>query len=1525
MWRDRLDWRHNLRIRCGLYETQRLLLSMLGGECNYNFYPCDGYDDPRPVYDYQLSRSTTVPTSTVPSTTSPGATPTGAWATAITKAKAAVAKLTLAEKVSLGTGVQWQKGHCVGNIPAISSINFPGLCLQDSPLGVRYADKVSVFPAGINVAATFNRDLMQKRGAALGAEFKGKGVHVALGPAVNIARAPAAGRNWEGFGADPYLSGEASYETVIGIQSQGVQACAKHYINNEQEHFRESSSSNVDDRTQHEIYLPPFLKAVQAGVASFMCSYNQINGTYACENNNILNNLLKSELGFQGYVMSDWWATHSGATSVNAGLDMTMPGDITLGSGTTYFGSNLVNSVNSGQVSQNRINDLATRILAAWYLLGQDSAYPDVNFDSWNINDSFNKHIDVQGDHKTLIRTIGAASTVLLKNKNSALPLKTPSTIAVIGNDAGPNSKGINGCSDRGCNDGVLAQGWGSGTAEYPYLINPLDAIKTKASSIGATVTSSLSDSDTNAAVNAARGKDVALVFISADSGEGYITVEGNAGDRNNLQAWHNGDALVAAVAAVNKNTVVVVHTVGQIVMESWIDHANVTAVLWAGLQGQEAGNAVVDVLWGAVNPGGRLPYTIAKSTSDYSASVISSGGGIVQIPYTEGLKVDYRAFDSNNITPRFEFGFGLSYTTFEYSGLVVTPGTSGGTQPTGPGSSLSSWLQDPWVKVTFTLKNTGTIAGTEVPQLYISPPASSGEPPNALKGFDSVALQPGASTTVTMTLSRYDFSYWNIHWRLPRIHLWRQLFPPQRLLVGADTLAPYLRQALITVIVEATSTGEWAIAIAKAKKAVAKLTLAEKVSLGTGVQWQKGHCVGNTAAISSIDFPGLCLQDSPLGVRFADKVSVFPAGINIASTFNRDLMRKRGEALGAEFRGKGVHVALGPAVNITRVPAGGRNWEGFGADPYLAGEAAYETVVGIQSRGVQACAKHYINNEQETFRQTSSSNVDDRTQHEIYLPPFLKAVQAGVGSIMGAYNQVNGTYACENSHILNTTLKSELGFQGYVMSDWWATHSGAASVNAGLDMTMPGDKTIGSGTTYFGSNLVNSVKKGEVSQSRIDDLATRILAAWYLLGQDSGYPSVNFDSWDTKDSFNKHVDVQGDHKALIRTIGAASTVLLKNKNSTLPLKMPSTIAVIGSDAGPNPKGINSCADRGCNHGILAQGWGSGTAEYPYLINPLDAIKAKASSIGATVTSSLSDSDVDAAVDAARGKDVALVFISADSGEGYITVEGNEGDRKSLHAWHNGDALVEAVAAVNENTIVVVHTVGQIIMESWIDHANVAAVLWAGLQGQEAGNTVVDILWGAVNPSGRLPYTIAKSASDYSASLIASGTEIVQIPYKEGLKVDYRAFDANNISPRFEFGFGLSYTTFEYSNFNVTPGPTGGTQPTGPGSPLSGWLQDPWTKVTFTLKNTGAVAGTEIPQLYISPPASSGEPPNALKGFDSVYLQPGASTTVSMTLSRYDLSYWNVAEQKWSLIGGITSVWIGSSSRSKKLTATITI
>lgn len=701
----------------------------------------------------------------------------------------------------------------------------------------------------------------------------------------------------------------------------------------------------------------------------------------------------------------------------------------------------------------------------------------------------------------------------------------------------------------------------------------------------------------------------------------------------------------------------------------------------------------------------------------------------------------------------------------------------------------------------------------------------------------------------------------------------------------------------------------------------MAKLSNADKIALATGTQWQKGPCVGNTAAISSIGFPGLCLQDGPVGVRYADKISVFPAGINAAASWNRSLIRQRAAAMGAEFKGKGIHVALGPAMNLARTAAAGRNWEGFGADPFLSGEAAYETVTGIQSAGVQACAKHYINNEQEAARDTESSVVDDRTEHELYLHPFLKSVQAGVASVMCSYNKINGTWSCENNHTINDLLKKELGFQGYVTTDWWVNMpSGALAANQGLDMVMPGDNSYNSGVSYFGPALQTAVNNGQVAQSRLDDMATRILASWYLLGQDSGYPSVNFDSWNS--GSGSHVDVQGNHKNIIRQIGAASIVLLKNTNNALPLTNPSTIGVIGSDAGPNSSGPNSCTDRACNIGILAVGWGSGTADFPYLVDPLSAIKARAPS--ATVTSSLSDSDTTAAANAAKNKDVALVFISADSGEGYLTVENNAGDRNDLKAWHNGDALVAAVAAVNTKTVVVVNAVGPIIMESWISNPNVVAVVWAGLLGQEAGNAIVDVLFGDVNPSGRLPYTIAKAASDYGAAVQTSGGTI---NYSEGVFIDYRWFDKQGITPRYEFGFGLSYTTFSYSGLTIVSPPSspGGSAPTGPGSSLSSWLHDDWVTVTFTVANTGSISGTEIPQLYIKAPASANSPPNQLRGFDSINLNAGASSLVTIKLSRYSFSVWNSAAQQWQIPSGTYTIWVGPSSRSQQLSTTLTL
>ncbi|KAG5731650.1 putative beta-glucosidase L [Termitomyces sp. T112] len=711
-----------------------------------------------------------------------------AWSSAHSKAKAKIAGFSLDELASVVTGVQstGRPGRCVGNIPPVEPVTgrgWPGLCLEDSPLGVRLADFVTAFPTGINTAATFNRSLIRLRGLYMGLEHVGKGVNVALGPMMNLARVAEGGRNFEGFGEDPFLAGEAAYETILGMQQGGVQACAKHFIDNEQEHNRMTSSSNVDDRTQHEIYAQPFLRSVMAGAASVMCSYNQINGTYACENNKTLNDILKSEFGFQGFVVSDWGATHSTLSAVD-GLDMTMPGNIGVGPG-SFFGTNLTAAVQNRMISEDRLKDMATRVLAGWYFLHQDSSsFPVVNFNANNPGDlATNEHIDVQDDHFKIVREIGAASTVLLKNENDALPLKRPRSIFLAGSDAGPaREAGPNAFRDQTGNDGILAMGGGSGTANFTYLISPYEALQARARKDRTTVSWIFDDFNVARAGNMAIGTSAAIVFVNSDSREGS--------DRANLTAWHEGDNLILAVAAQNNNTIVVVHSVGQLIVEPWIDHPNVTAVLWASAPGEEAGNSITDVLYGDWNPSGRLPYTIAKRIEDYSAQVTLGGtpGTILQIPYTEGLLIGYRGFDAHNITPRFEFGFGLSYTKFEYSNLHITKISSSSLSPTeraqeqnwdrgdssstGIGSSTALWLHLPAFRVTFDVKNTGSVAGGEIPQLYLQMPSSSGEPPSILKGFSDVHLQVGETKNVVINLSRHTLSIWDVlnqGWRRPQ------------------------------------------------------------------------------------------------------------------------------------------------------------------------------------------------------------------------------------------------------------------------------------------------------------------------------------------------------------------------------------------------------------------------------------------------------------------------------------------------------------------------------------------------------------------------------------------------------------------------------------------------------------------------------------------------------------------------------------------------------------------------------------
>ncbi|KAK5687657.1 hypothetical protein LTS10_001797 [Elasticomyces elasticus] len=846
-----------------------------------------------------------------------------------------------------------------------------------------------------------------------------------------------------------------------------------------------------------------------------------------------------------------------------------------------------------------------------------------------------------------------------------------------------------------------------------------------------------------------------------------------------------------------------------------------------------------------------------------------------------------------------------------------------------------------------------------------------------------------------------------------------------------------------------------WKRSYQRAADLVGQMTLVEKVNITTGTGWSMGMCVGNTGPVDRLGFPSLCLQDGPLGLRFADNATAFPAGITVGASWNKQLMYDRGRAHGLEARLKGINVILGPSVGpLGRLPAGGRNFEGFGADPVLQGIAAARTIRGIQSQGVMATIKHFVGNEQEHFRQSwewatpnaISSNIDDRTLHELYAWPFAEAVRAGVASVMCSYNQVNNSYACQNSKLLNGVLKDELGFQGFIQSDWLAQRSGVASALAGLDMSMPGDGLIWTdGKSLWGSELTRAVLNGSVPVERVNDMVLRIVASWYQLGQDDDrrWPNAtsgggpNFSSWindkvgklhpgspDSDDDgvVNKFVPVRttaegGDHDALTRKIAREGLVLVKNEGGILPIPRSAhglatkakdgklRIGIFGEDAFPNPKGDNACPDRGCNEGTLAMGWGSGAVELPYLVSPAEALHKEFDN----ATIQLTDWNTNSArrVDGtAATQDLCLVFVNSDAGEGFIAWKDVKGDRNDLYTQKGGDELVKAVAAncggKNEDgeavrdTIVVLHTVGPVILERWIDLPGVKGVLIAHLPGQESGNALTDVLFGDYNPSGHLPYTIGKTEDDYGpdSKILRSANGLVpQQNFTEGLYVDYRYYDKMNITPRYEFGYGLSYTEFKLSGLFIhplgdvntslplprshhdeprpphldlqLPDPAEAVLPEGMRQlkkyvypyissvneikqghydypeGYSHWHEqsqagggeggnpDLYTKavsVQASITNTGLVKGEAVVQLYVSLPDTTIDlvsnetvpldtPVRQLRGFEKVLIEPDSRLQTRFSLTRKDLSYWDVRQQNWVLPDGQFSVCVGFSSR----------
>ncbi|KAL9108036.1 MAG: hypothetical protein Q9227_007142 [Pyrenula ochraceoflavens] len=768
------------------------------------------------------------------------------WQDSYTKAQELVSKMSLISKVNITSGVGWKMELCVGNTSPAEDVQFPALCLQDGPLGIRFADQITALPAGITTGATWNRKLMHARGAVHGREARRKGVHVILGPCMGpLGRMPGGGRNWEGFGTDPVLQGLASYETILGIQEEGVIATAKHLVGQEQEHFRQSFewglpnalSTNIDDRTMHELYVWPFAESIRAGVGSVMCSYQMVNNSYTCGNSWIQNGIVKDELGFQGFIQSDWLAQRSGVASALAGLDMSMPGDGKYwADGNSYFGTELTLAALNGSLPMDRLNDMVVRVVAAWYQMGQDKwEQKGPNFSSWTnekegllhpgsnstekaiVNQFVDAQVadDAQGTehHSVIARKVAAEGTVVVKNEDSVLPLSRKGTgrstiykVGIYGEDAGKGN-GPNSCEDRGCDSGTLAQGWGSGSVEFPYLIDPASALRDAFDQDSVTVTSLLENNLPPEKITEMADLDLCIAFANADSGEGYISYKGMRGDRNDLNLQEGGEDLVqSVVTGCGGDVVVVIHSVGPVVIESFADNPKVKAIVFAHLPGEESGNALVDVLFGDVDASGRLPYTNGKSLADYgpAGQILYYPNGIVpQQDFNEGLYIDYRHFEKAGIAPRYPFGFGLSYTTFSWSDLTITPlqeksalpatrpsslsppsfeaaipnpeaalfppglrriqkyvysyidsvgSVKSGTypypsgyhtarppSPAGGGEGGNPSLYEPFLKISLTLKNTGQRKGQEVVQIYLSFPDNVVEPATQTTSEESI------------------------------------------------------------------------------------------------------------------------------------------------------------------------------------------------------------------------------------------------------------------------------------------------------------------------------------------------------------------------------------------------------------------------------------------------------------------------------------------------------------------------------------------------------------------------------------------------------------------------------------------------------------------------------------------------------------------------------------------------------------------------------------------------------------------
>jgi beta-glucosidase len=716
----------------------------------------------------------------------------------------------------------------------------------------------------------------------------------------------------------------------------------------------------------------------------------------------------------------------------------------------------------------------------------------------------------------------------------------------------------------------------------------------------------------------------------------------------------------------------------------------------------------------------------------------------------------------------------------------------------------------------------------------------------------------------------------------------------------------------------------------AKVNALLKQMTLEEKVHM---IHANSAFAAGG---IPRLNIPEIMTSDGPHGVRpeqgrnwkppvGADDAGTYmPTNNTLASTWNPALGYAFGTVLGSEANARGKDIILGPGINIIRAPLNGRNFEYLSEDPYLVAQMVPNYIRGVQDQGVSACVKHYAANNQETHRDDVDVEMSERALREIYLPGFKAAVQqGGVYSLMGSYNKFRGTYATENSYLMQTILKDEWGFKGLVMSDWGSVHNTMEALRNGTDLEMGTDLMLmsnnvdqsatASGVTgqpdlvngskkdlydrfYLANPTLEVLRKDPSLVPLVDEKVRRILRVMYtthMLGGTKRQPGA----YNTK-----------EHQATALKVAEEGIVLLKNEGNILPLtKSVKSVAVIGANAErPN-----------------AMGGGSGQVKAKYEISALQGIKNElGSQANITFTPGykiVRDQKADPqmiaeAVAAAKAADVAIIVGGSIHGYDYGKWSDNaydaEGvDKPDMKMPFGQDELVKAVLAANPNTVVVLLGGGPIDVSAWAGQAK--GIIEAWYPGMEGGNALAHILFGDVNPSGKLPVTFPVKLEDNPTAVLGEypsspGNPLKEV-YKDDIFVGYRYYDTYKVAPQFAFGHGLSYTSFKYDKLAVTPGAQSAT-------------------VKLTVTNTGKVAGAEVVQLYVKPgQAAVKRPEKELKGFEKVFLKPGESKTVTLTLPADAFKYYSEAKKQWVLEPGKFDLLVGSSSRDIRLTGNVTL